>query len=462
MQRKHKIALGLAALAWLAALWGLGARTRPSLEPAAIAAASTRPEQQRPHAKPRVAPDPGSAPGALVNADGSPRLPELQLADLVREVEVDKQRVCPGEDFLVKVQGKPENAAGALPIAELNFNVAGKYGDAIALHAKAPGTRDFTVVASNGVDKIEYRPFQMTILEPNAPECMERAYATLELTRSAADPNVIEARVVATPGLAEPVAFVWDFGDGARTETSAPEATHSYALRDQARSLSSYLVHVTAVDAAGRSAEGRDSIHLMNNHFRARALGDRLMPVVYSPFPKPAKGGWGFDVTFRSIEPDAVAFERAVLTEHSCYAGREDRVHEVPLDVLGVPSRLAPKSVQPASLVLPAAAIAEDTCVAVLELTGDSVPRRVGQAMPGSPIPYRQVSTRFTFEIQAAPPVDRGGAPELAGREVTDPALLANLLQASDRLGSDRVTSVELERIEREGSAELPGATAEP
>jgi hypothetical protein len=211
---------------------------------------------------------------------------------------------------------------------------------------------------------------------------------------------------------------------------------------------------VKVIDARGREADGRDSIHLLNNFYRARALGDRLMPVVYSPFPRPAPGGARFDVTFRSIEREPVAFQTATLTERSCYAGRENRVREVPLAALGIPTRLAAKEVREVALKLPSDLIAEHTCVVELELRGDSVPPRIGQPMEDSPIPYRAVATRFTFELQAAPPAAQGGASELASRKVEDPALLAKLLRASEALGDGRVTPAQLEQLEREGALE--------
>jgi hypothetical protein len=451
-RKRYALVAGAVALTWLGLLWSRGAIPRGALdpEPDVQARAPRAPAAWVEPPRDRSEP-PQYAP--LVNADGSARLPELQLADLIHDVELEKEHACPGEDVLVRMHGKPENAAGALPIAELNFNVGGEFGEAVTVSGNAPGVRELTAVASNGVDKIAYRPFQLTVLEPDAPECRDRPYATVEVALDRGDPQAIEARVVATHGLQGRLSYEWDFGDGARAETQEPFASHSYALRDQTRTLSTYLVTVRAFDERGRMAQGRDSIHLSNNHFRARAFGDRLVPVFYSPFPQPAAGGARFAVTFRSIEDDAIAFDKATLTERSCLANREDRVRTIDPAALGVPTRLAAKERREASLLLRDGLIGEDTCVVELELTGDSTPPRTGRAMPGSPIPYREVRTRFTFELLAAPPADQGGASELASRPITDPVLLAKLLQASEGAPGGRLTPAMLEELEKAESA---------
>jgi hypothetical protein len=450
--RRKRLAVitGAIALIWLALMWGAGVLPRAALEPVAREPAARSPAER--FEPPRRAHDQPAGFAPLVHPDGSPRLPELARADLIADVELEKAHACPGEDVLVRVHGKPENAAGVLPIAELNFNVGGEFGDTIAVRSDNPGVRDFSVVASNGVDKIEHRPFQLTVLERDTAECRDRPYATLAVAIARDDAHAVEARVVATTGLSGALRYEWDFGDGTHAQTHEPVARHSYALRDQNRGMSSYLVTVRAFDERERMAQGRDSIHLMNHHFAARAFGDRLVPAFYSPFPQPDPAGARFAVTFRSIEDDPIAFDKAVLTERSCFAGREDRVRTLDPASLGVPRKLAKKERRDASLLLRDKLLHEDTCVVELELTGDSTPRRTGQAMPGSPIAYREVRTRFTFELRAAPPADQGGASELASVPVTDPNLLAKLQQVSEGAG-DRITRERLAQLESPESA---------
>ena len=451
-RKRYALIASAIALIWLGLLWGGGALQRaaldrdPDVQARAPRATASRVEPPRDRSEPPPF-------GSLVNADGSARLPELQLADLIHDVELEKGYACPGEDVLVRMYGKPENAAGVLPTAELNFNVGGDFGETVTVSGKTPGVRELTAVASNGVDKIAYRPFQLTVLEPDAPECRDRPYATLAVELHPGDPHAIEARVVATHGVEGRLSYEWDFGDGARAETQERFASHSYALRDQTRTLSTYLVTVRAFDPRGRMAQGRGSIHLSNNHFRARAFGDRLVPVFYSPFPQPSAAGARFAVTFRSLEDDPIAFDKATLTERSCLAGREDRVRTIDPAALGVPRRIAAKERREASLLLRDGLIHEDTCVVELELTGDSTPPRIGRAMPGSPIDYREVRTRFTFELFAAPPADQGGASELASLPITDPVLLAKLLRASEEAPGGRVTRAMLEQLEKAESA---------
>jgi hypothetical protein len=375
----------------------------------------------------------------------------VDAADLIESVSVDKRRVCPGEDFAVTVRGKPENARSRLPIAELNFNVDGKFGNPIVLHGLATGTQTHFVVASNGVDRVQHREFQVEVLAPDTPECAGARSVTLRVERSPKDQDTVSARVVATHGLTPPLRYEWDFGDGAKTSGAQPATEHSYAMRDQTRGIAAYVVQVAVSDAAGKKAIGRDSVHLSNLHHLARAFGDRLTKTVYDRFPKPAPDGYRFDATFRNLEPDAVRYSHAKLTQKSCLAGREDRLTEVDASALSAPDVLEANAMRQVSLMIPRALVAADTCVLEVELTGDSIPPRIGEAMDNSPIRYRPVSTRFTFELRAAPPAEEGGASELASRRIEDPELAAKVLAAANKLGSSRVTPEQVEQLEREG-----------
>jgi hypothetical protein len=375
----------------------------------------------------------------------------VEAADLIESVSLDKRRVCPGEDFAVTVRGKPDNARSRLPIAELNFNVDGKFGNPIVLHGLATGTQTHFVVASNGVDRVQHREFQVEVLAADAPECEGARSVTLRVERSHRDQDTVSARVVATHGLTPPLRYEWDFGDGAKTSGAEHAAEHSYAMRDQTRKIAAYVVQVAVSDAAGKKAIGRDSVHLSNMHHLARAFGDRLTKTVYDRFPKPAPDGYRFDATFRNLESDAVKYARATLTQKSCLAGRDDRVTEVDASALSAPDVIEANATRQAPLIIPKALVAPDTCVLEVELTGDSIPPRIGEPMDNSPIRYRPVSTRFTFELRAAPPAEEGGAQELASRRIEDPALAAKVLAAANILGSSRVTPEQVERLEREG-----------
>jgi hypothetical protein len=378
-------------------------------------------------------------------------MPALRAADLIADVAVDKPRLCPGESFLVSIRGKPENAGATLPIAELNYNIGGTFGDAIALNATSPGIQQYTVVASNGVDKVQHRRFSVEVLPVDARECQGRAIVTLAVEPSKHDPNVVVARVIAHQGLEEPLRYRWDFGDGGDAESAGPSASHSYALRDQHRTLSSYVVAVHASDPRGRRAEGRATIHLLNNHYRARMFGARLVQAVYDRFPEPAADAYRVDVTFRSFEPETVVLEHAKLTERSCLGGRRNQTHEMSVSELTAALRLEPGQATQTSLLLPKSRVDDDTCAVELELTGDTVPPRTGQPMPNSPIKLRPVMSRLSLDVKAAPSVEQGGAPTLARRAVHNPALLGKLRRATEILGTDRITPAQLDALERDG-----------
>jgi hypothetical protein len=378
-------------------------------------------------------------------------MPSLRPADLIADVRVDKSRVCAGESFLVNIRGKPENAGSQLPIAELNFNIDGTFGSDIALTPRSPGIEQYTVVASNGVDKIQHRTFSVEVLPSDAQECVERAMVTLAVEHANTDPNLVVARVVAHHGLVEPIHYTWNFSDGDAAETAQPMVTHDYALRDQQRTLSSYLVIVDARDARGRHAEGRATVHLMNNHYRARLFGSRLVQAVYDHFPAVTASDYRVDATFRSFEPEPIVWERAKLVERRCLAGQRDQTHELSAAEFIGALRLQPQQATEVTLRVPKALVGEDTCAVALELTGDTVPPHSGQSLPNSPIKLQPVMTRINLEIRAAPSAEQGGAVSLARRAVRDPELLKKLRRAAELLGSERITPAQLEALERDG-----------
>jgi hypothetical protein len=443
--RKHNFlklfAVGL--LLWVVYLWGVR-KPRPEehvREPGPrttshSAASERQGEPSGTHAKP-------GQTGMTV--------PSMRAADLIADVRVDKSRVCAGESFLVNIRGKPENAGSQLPIAELNFNIDGRFGNEIALTPRSPGIEQYTVVASNGVDKIEHRTFTVEVLPSDAQECVERASVTLALERANSAPDLVVARVIAHHGLVEPIHYTWSFGDGNSAETTAPTATHDYALRDQQRTLSSYLVSVDARDARGRHAEGRATVHLMNNHYRARMFGSRLVQAVYDHFPAATASDYRVDVTFRSFESEPVVWERAKLVERRCLAGQPDQTHELTAAEFTAALRLEPERASQVTLHVPKTLVAKDTCAIALELTGDTIPPHTGQSLPNSPIKLQPVMTRINLEIRAAPSAQQGGAVTLAPRAVRDPELLKKLRRAAELLGSERVTPAQLEALERDG-----------
>jgi hypothetical protein len=441
LKRKRWYLIAVVLLVWLVCFWGLRARHPDDDGPEVAQNAATA---QR-------SPDRTTKPGHANVARPALGMPAMRNADLIASVEVDNPRPCSGESFLVSIRGKPENAASSLPISELNYNIGGSFGDAIALSANTPGTQQYTVVASNGVDALQHRAFKVEVLPLEALECRDKAIVTLALEHSKRDPNEVFAHVSSHTGLQEPLQFDWDFGDGSHAQSALPSTSHSYALRAQNRSLSSYLVAVHVTDARRRSAKGRATIHLLNNHYRARMFGARLVQAVYSPFVERAADGYRVEVTLRSFEPEPVVFERAKLTERSCLAGQRDRTHELSISELTATLRLEPEQPSSVSLLLPRSRVGDETCAVELELTGDTLPPRTGEPMPNAPIKLRAVTSRLSLDIKAAPSVQQGGAPTLARRAVHDPALLQRLQRASKILGSGRVTPAQLDELERDG-----------
>lgn len=448
--RRRWLAGGV-VLIWVACLWAYGASRRAPQapvagDPSAVPEAFVPVHPAKAHIPMESSLEERRA-AALAAASGR----TLAHADLIKNIEVDKRRVCPGDDFAVSVETKPENAGSDLPIAELNTNVDGKFGDQVVLHAGEPGTRELLAVAGNGIDKVDQRPFQVEVLSADAPECASARIATLNVDYALPDQDSIHAKVAAVHGLEPPLYYEWSFGDGATASGAHDQVSHSYALRDQNRGISSFIVQVTVTDKNGRQATGRDSIHFTNGHHLARAFGNRLTKTVYEPFPKLVPGGYRVDVTFRNLESDPVRYDQLTLTQKSCVAGHEDRVDIVPASAISAPQTIEANATKQAAITVPQSLVAADTCVVELDLSGDSIPAKIGKPMENSPIAFRAVSTKLTLELHAAPSKEQGGAEELASKHVDDPGLEAKLMAATKILGTNRVTPEQLAQLERDG-----------
>ena len=73
-----------------------------------------------------------------------------------------------------------------------------------------------------------------------------------------------------------PTSYHWDFGDDTRSSTPGAEAEHNYEGRDQSTAQSTFVVTVTARDAAGNEVTGSRSVDLPNVGFLPLVTENRV------------------------------------------------------------------------------------------------------------------------------------------------------------------------------------------
>ncbi len=454
MSRKHKSVAFAALVAFLLllVLWrGISKRADVPDDTEARAQVTAKPQT---NIQTRVKKQVSKQMPTKDDLDITKLIPKRRLADLIGEITTDKSTLCPGEDFMVSISPESETAGDSpLPIAELNFNISGKYGDDIVLHGgMTPGPQSVDITASNGVDKIEHRQIEVEVLDPESPECMDKPLVMLEVRRDLRDQNAVLAKVTATKGLEGTLSYHWDFDDDMQFTTQEPEVRHSYAFRAQERNFSTYVVQVSVVDESGREAIGRNSIHLQNRHYKVRAFGMRITPVEYERFPRVTPDGLRFRSTLQNLEDNPVRFDNATLTLQACTGGVEDMHQKVdPKRLLGV-DILPAGSLEQTHITLPHDIVTDDTCRVLLSMRGDTVPPKVGQPMENSPIRYRPVTADFTFDIRAPKTLEEGGPKGRASRKIDDKKQLEQLRAISAMLGSDRITPAQLAEFEQQGN----------
>jgi hypothetical protein len=172
--------------------------------------------------------------------------------------------------------------------------------------------------------------------------------------------------------------------------------------------------------------------------------GPRVLPIEYDRFAG-GKPGEQRKVAVRlnNVEARSVRFERAQARLWTCSG--QVREQDVTASELLDSTVLPAGQVSEAQIALPSAWTAADVCRVELAFTGDTEPATNGQLDEETGLPMRPVTAGATFELGMPKSVEEGGAPEFAGRPVTDSELEAALLELMAEKGTNYVTQEELD-----------------
>jgi hypothetical protein len=381
-------------------------------------------------------------------------------------VDIDKDSICKNEDVRVRIAG--QDGAGEskwltarvlLPGSTYDgLDVIARPGPAYVRHQQThvPDDALNDELWDTRADKVVARKrYHFASEDCTAPEgglrveCATGDYRpdTFHCYAGVWDPTD-------APVTFRPVRFDWQvvagFGDkGAQGTSPGPHWFATLPPVVQTRVSTSYVVEVTAEDAAGVKRSGRGSLMVVNREFvTAEKVGDLILEVAQDPTPRPDGQDDVVDVQVTNPHPEAVAFDELTLITSPCAAARPTP------GPIGTPGSANPPAPQ-----------GESRSVPVSEYTGGATRLGAGQRIAfvwRMPRDAQRCDARMQLEGHGETSNHRAYA---AWVMPTDPRernaitgdqrdrLMKAIAILSKRRGVpvNRVTPVELQQLEQEG-----------
>ncbi|HQK08339.1 MAG TPA: PKD domain-containing protein, partial [Spirochaetota bacterium] len=286
---------------------------------------------------------------------------EIEQANFIKDIILEKNPVCAGEDFKVTVIAK--NPFGS--DAHLVYRISNKLGNPAIMRFNKAGQREFYVTVRDEGKHIDMRKVQITVVE-----CPDKPLVVLSARLHNLEPESAIFEVTSQKGLSGKCTYEWDFGDGTYATTQNGYITHSYASRDQKGLQSSFLVKVTVADANNITATGRNSISFPNVHYLSNLMGNPIIPVLYNKFPSIDSSTITVEVTMKNIFDEAVSFTNAVLECMPCNTEMSPDYKNINPDQLLESTYIAPRSTVKQLLKISRYLLPKSTCNLTITLSG--------------------------------------------------------------------------------------------
>lgn len=393
---------------------------------------------------PLLAFEPPAIRHVLVN-DMAPTPATFAQASLIAGVATDGLPACVDQGVRVDVQLTTGNE-------DAWVSVGGVVGNPVVLVPDEAGTFDVPIVARHAAGQVH-----QVVESIVAADCSPHRLVAVEHYLSPAETDHVTFTVRPLPG-ADPVigAFVeydWDFGDGTFATTIEPTTTHSYALRQQGERRSSFVMSVTARDAALEEASNQHSVSLFNSHRVAVSDTSAVLPVSFERFPAAPNGVATTQVSIRNVLDESVTLGLVRLTQYPC-----DRTlapaESLSTLVGGLATPMAPGDLLTGSLtVAPPGAFTASLAAPVTSICS------YGVSLEATTASGRAVRAPLLLELDVH-----------LGEDRSEPDIVtaAHALQAAMALGRPQVSPVEVEALIDQGvihvftAAELASPPAVP
>ena len=349
---------------------------------------------------------------------------EVERRNFIRKVHLEKETVCAGDDFEVRVDARDPDGREK----DLIFKVAEKVGNPVILKYYGEGTHDIVVTVR------DYTRIDTKTVTVNVVNCPDRPLVFMKATPHPMRPEEGEFEVVKMEGFTGKTSYLWDFGDGTTKKTETGYATHNYFARDQKRFHSTFTVKVTVTDEKNTSATARATIDFPNVQWISSQMGAATIPISYNRFPVNRDGAYTVDVNMKNIHSESLSFGDAEVEYVSCDSERPPEVRAYGAGALLSQTSIARNAVANSTLTLAGGMMPKSTCNVTIKLKGSTQSGKAVNAALYLTIPVSNEDLKYKKH-----------------QVVEDPELDRKIQQAKKILGKDFVTVDELRTLEKEG-----------
>lgn len=349
---------------------------------------------------------------------------EVERRNFIRKVHLEKETVCAGDDFEVRVDARDPDGREK----DLIFKVAEKVGNPVILKYYGEGTHEIVVTVR------DYTRIDTKTVSVNVINCPDRPLVFMKATPHPMRPEEGEFEVVKMEGFTGKTSYLWDFGDGTTKKTETGYATHNYFARDQKRFHSTFTVKVTVTDEKNTSATARATIDFPNVQWISSQMGAATIPISYNRFPVNRDGAYTVDVNMKNIHNESLSFGDAEVEYVSCDSERPPEVRAYGAGALLSQTSIARNAVANSTLTLAGGMMPKSTCNVTIKLKGSTQSGKAVNAALYLTIPVSNEDLKYKKH-----------------QVVEDPELDRKIQQAKKILGKDFVTVDELRTLEKEG-----------
>ncbi len=232
---------------------------------------------------------------------------------LIHDVVIEKNIVCAGEDFEVRVVLEEQDRPGSETVCRLG----GKFGTSAVFNYFEPGDRAIDIYARDNQGNVDIRNLAISVID-----CPEKTALLIKANQGDRIAEEIKFTIIGKKGIECPCAYEWNFGDGAGQNTTEESISHDFGKRNQDALSSTFIVSVKATGRDGKTAATRTSIALVNTKFVSKQVGFAVVPVIYDTRPEIANGAFSTRVKIKNIYDDAITFNEAELLLKSASTGK--------------------------------------------------------------------------------------------------------------------------------------------
>ena len=278
-------------------------------------------------------------------------LKALKRKNFIRDVVIEKNVVCAGEDFEVRVV--MDNPDG--PDSDLMCRLGGQFSTVAVFNYFEPGNQSIDIYVRDRQGNVDFRSLDVTV-----NDCPGKAALIIDADQSDRVADEIEFAIIEKRGITCPCTYEWDFGDGTVHNTPEENIAHNYANRPQDTYSSTFIVSVKAVDKDGKKAASRTSMTLTNVRFVSKQVGFAVVPIIYDTRPEFVDNAYSIRATIKNMYDDPITFKEAVIVIKRMATGeivKQETVSagsimkkltvnngEIVEDTVSIPSRLIPAS----------------------------------------------------------------------------------------------------------------------